>query len=228
MHIAIGPDREDSLGAGIGQNDVAELIDGHHRIGQPGQNFAQLIAFHGRAADADFGGGAGHFQLLGPLGKLDQPRPDTSQQLAPGMILLAERDGVEGRLVVQIGPFQPAQVVDVLAGGSGRLGRLHHHDADGEQRQRHAAREHHETANPAHRRKRRLHDPGRAQGRAQRRQGGRRQELSNASIGHAHCLCCARRLCRSRQTTRDETAQYRAPPARQRASAERQSTANLG
>ena len=81
-----------------------------------------------------------------------------------------------------------------LRADSAALADCTHRDADREQRQRDAGQQHQQPPEPARRRKRRLHDPGQAQGRADHRQSRRRQELHYASLDHAGYLTRAATL----------------------------------
>jgi hypothetical protein len=66
-------DIEQFLGARVGQDDLAELIDGQHRVGQTGENLAQLVAFDSDSPHANVGRRTGHFKLFHVLAKFGQP-----------------------------------------------------------------------------------------------------------------------------------------------------------
>src|SRR5258708_21816676 len=100
---------EQSLGAWIGQHDLAELIDRNHRIDQAGQDFAKLIAFGRNASKANVGRGPSHFELFGALGIIGQPLANPLAQIAPYAVFLADGNGVERILIIQVNRSQTAQ-----------------------------------------------------------------------------------------------------------------------
>jgi hypothetical protein len=175
---------EQLLGARIGQHDLAELIDRQHRVGEAREDFAQLVALDRDAADADVGSRADHFQLFGPPGELSQPLANPLAHLPPEMVPFADGNRLEYFVIAQGVWFQVAQAVDEPPRRFGRFGRLQQRDAGGEQRQAHSGQEHGQPARPTRRRKRRLHDPGQAQGRADHRHSSGGQELHDSSLNH--------------------------------------------
>src|SRR5207249_5284976 len=131
-HFAAELEIEQPLGAGIGEDDFAELIDGDHGVDEPGQDFAELVPFGNDPANANFRRGPSHFQLLRAAGKVNQPLANSLTQLPPGVVLFAKGNRIERSLVVESVELQLAQAIDIATSRLRTLGRLNADDADGD------------------------------------------------------------------------------------------------
>jgi hypothetical protein len=90
------------------------------------------------------------------------------------VVPFADGDGIEHRIVVQGVRLQSAEAFDEPPRRFGRFRRLQQSDARGQQRQADSSQQHGQSSGPSAGRKRRLDDPGQAQGRAHDRQSGGR------------------------------------------------------